>query len=74
MDDATTNPKETLREWEDICREFGCSDEQMHELYSAPCPETAPATESYEDVMAAFSQRPDERQPLLEFLITGSQN
>jgi hypothetical protein len=74
MQTATTNPMETLREWDESCREFGCSDDQVRELYSAPCPDPAPATESYEDVMAALWQQSEERQPPLGFRVTEPQN
>ncbi|HUK31555.1 MAG TPA: hypothetical protein VLV89_10610 [Candidatus Acidoferrum sp.] len=56
-----TKPMETLREWDGICREFGCSDAQMRELYSAPCPDSAPATPSFEDVMDAI-RKEEEKQ------------
>jgi hypothetical protein len=57
MQIANANPMESLHEWYRICREFGCSDDQVSELYSAPGPEAAPAAESYADVLAAFRQQ-----------------
>jgi hypothetical protein len=29
------NPAEVLKGWQGICREFGCSEEQLRELYRA---------------------------------------
>ncbi len=63
MTKLITKPIETLREWDDICRTFGCGDDQMRELYSAPCPDAAPATESYDEVMAALRIEAEEQQP-----------
>jgi hypothetical protein len=54
MQIPAANPIDSLREWGEICREFACSENQVRELYSAPCPEAATAAESYEDVMVAF--------------------
>jgi len=36
MEDDTTNPMETLRQWDEICRDFGCSEDQIRELYFLP--------------------------------------
>ncbi len=74
MQKAANKPMETLQMWDDICREFGCSEEQVRELYSAPCPEAAPATESFEDVMAALKQQPEEREAVLRIRLTVIQN
>jgi hypothetical protein len=74
MQIATSNPMESLREWDEICRAFGCSDDQVRELYSAPCPEAAPATESYEDVMAALRRQTDQQQASPGFHTSETQN
>jgi hypothetical protein len=58
-----SKPMQALLNWDGICREFGCSDAQIREFYSLPCPEAAPATESYDDVMAALSQNAEGDRP-----------
>jgi hypothetical protein len=63
MRTTMSKPMKALLDWDDICREFGCSDAQMRELYSAPCPDAAPATESYDDVMAALNQEAEAERP-----------
>jgi hypothetical protein len=63
MTKRITKPIDTLLEWDEICREFGCSDSQLRELYSAPCPDSAPATESYDEVMDALRKEAEQQQP-----------
>jgi hypothetical protein len=74
MQRATTNPMATLQMWDDVCREFGCSEEQIRELYSLPCPAAAPITETYEEVMDALNPHPKEWRPPLGFLPYEKQN
>jgi hypothetical protein len=74
MKKAATNPMETLQMWDEICREFGCSEEQVSELYSLPCPAAAPETESYEEVMKALTAQPSEWRPPVGFLVNEKQN
>ncbi len=74
MQTTKTSPIESIREWDEICREFGCSDDQVRELYSAPCPEAAPATKSYEEVMAIFKQQSADVERARESCVLESQN
>ncbi len=74
MQITAANPMDSLREWDEICRAFGCSDDQVRELYSAPCPEAGPATESFEDVMAAFRQQSGQQQAPPGFRTSEPQN
>jgi hypothetical protein len=74
MHSSTNNSMESLLEWGKICLEFGCSEDQLRELFSTPCPEFASATESYEDVLDAFRQESDLQQPLPEFRENRMQN
>jgi hypothetical protein len=74
MTKRQTRPIDTLRDWDDICREFGCSDAQMRELYSRPCPDTAPATESYDDVMDALRKEVEDQHPASGYRSIEKQN
>lgn len=71
---ANAKPIETLLEWDGVCREFGCSESQIRELYSAPCPDAAPVTESYDDVMAALRMEAEQQQSMLDNLEIKTQN